>query len=255
MTKPAETQSTTQNHPPERLPLRQEHPILSAETDNQPTDPRMAEIMSRLVAGDMEAMFDLTDEYGARIRGVVRHIVKATGRTDILNDHDEIAGLTMEAVLLVIRHAPSWNSAGSPPWIWLRTAIKAAIWSGIGHRTIELEEWQQAKKQIQGPGPSPRALGLADVARMARIRPELDLFLRVLNEETSDRDVHVVLEYELQKAEDVRAPSETTAILTGLTAPNVRQIASRAKKKMLARVTTDEELAVLDGFWFLADRI
>ena len=90
---------------------------------------------------------------------------------------------------------------------------------------------------------------------MARIRPELDLFLRVLNEETSDRDVHVVLEYELQKAEDVRAPSETTAILTGLTAPNVRQIASRAKKKMLARVTTDEELAVLDGFWFLADRI
>ncbi len=221
-------------------------------TTIQATDLRLEEIMTRLAADDMGAMFDLTEEYGHRIRGVVRSIVRKTGRHDILNDPDEIACLTMDAVLMVVRYAASWNPEGALPWIWRYKAIRKAVWSGIGHRVVELEEWNQGEVRVPASGPSSRGLRVDHVFQIADSRPELKLFLDVLGEEASERDVGVVLEYELQKVEGVRAPSETTALLSGLAVPNVRKIASRTRKKMVRRVGTDPALAVLEGFWFLA---
>mgnify|MGYP001158591352 FL=1 len=226
---------------------------MSTETTPQPTDPDLADIMSRLADGDMDAMGDLKERYGHRIRGVIRRIVKKTGRRDILNDPDEIEGLTTDAILIVVGYAGTWKPWGALPWTWAYKAIEEVVWSGIGHRVTELEEWHQGEVRVQASGTSPRGLRVDHVFQMADSRPELKLFLDVLGEEASERDVGVVLEYELQKAEGVRAPSETTAILTGLTAPNVRKIASRTRKKMIRRVGTDPALAVLEGFWFLSD--
>ena len=76
---------------------------MSIDTDHNSTDPDLAEIMSRLADGDMDAMGDLRERFGHRIRGVVQRIVRKTGRRDILNDPDEIEGLTMDAILIVVR--------------------------------------------------------------------------------------------------------------------------------------------------------
>ena len=225
---------------------------MSTETTRNPTDPDLADIMSRLADGDMDAMGDLKERYGHRIRGVIRRIVKKTGRRDILNDPDEIEGLTMDAILIVVGYAGTWKPWGALPWTWAYRAIEEVVWSGIGHRVTELEEWHQVSERTPVAGRVPRSPRIDDVYRMAESRPELALFLSVLDEEASDRDVEVVLEYELQKADGVRAPSETTAVLTGLKPPNVRKIASRTRKKMIRRVASDQALAVLAGFWFLS---
>lgn len=219
----------------------------------QPADPRLADIMSSLAAGDMEALFDLTDGYGHRIRGVVRGIVRKTGRRDILDDADEVDGLTMEAVLIVVQNAGTWKPWGALPWSWAYRAIEKAVWDGIGHRVTELEEWHQGEGRVSASGSSFRGILIHDVVRLAEARPELALFLNVLADVASERDVEVVLEYELQKTEGAQAPSETTALLTGLKSANVRKIASRIRNKMIQRVATDPALVVLEGFWFLAD--
>lgn len=225
---------------------------MSTDTTRRPADPDLAEIMSRLAEGDMQAMGDLADTYGHRIRGVVRRIVRKTGRRDVLDDRDEIDGLTIDAILIVVGYAGTWKPWGALPWTWAYKAIEEVVWSGIGHRVTELEEWHQVSERTPVAGPVPRSPKIADLYRMAESRPELALFLSVLEGEASERDVEVVLEFELQKADGVRAPSATTAVLTGLNPPNVRKIASRTRKKMIKRVASDQALAVLAGFWFLS---
>ena len=91
---------------------------MSTETTRNPTDPDLAEIMSRLADGDMDAMGDLKERFGHRIRGVVQRIVRKTGRRDILNDPDEIEGLTMDAILIVVGYAGTWKPWGALPWPW-----------------------------------------------------------------------------------------------------------------------------------------
>ena len=225
----------------------------TTETIHRTADPRLAEIMSRLAAGDMEALFDLSDEYSHRIRGVVRRIVTATGRHDVLSDPDEIDGLTMDAVLIVFGNAGKWKPWGALPWTWAYRAIEKAVWVGIGHRVVEFEEQHGGRERIPASGASSVEIRVADVVRTAKTCPELALFLNLLTDTASERDVGVVLEYELQKTEGAQAPSETTALLTGLTPANVRKIASRIRNKMIERVATDPALAVLEGFWFLGD--
>ena len=233
--------------------MRTETHHQTTDTIHHPADPRLAEIMARLAAGDMEAMFDLSDEYGHRIRGIVRRIVEATGRRDILNDPDEIEGLTMDAILIVVGYAGTWKPWGALPWTWAYRAIEKAVWVGIGHRVVEFEEQHEGRERIPASGAAPVELRVAHVVRLAGARPELALFLNLLTDVASERDVEVVLEYELQKTEGAQAPSETTALLTGLTSANVRKIASRIRNKMIERVATDPALAVLGGFWFLGD--
>ncbi len=215
-------------------------------------DPTLEAIMTRLADGHMEAVAELLDRYGHRIRGVVRRIVKGTGRRDILDDQDEIDGLTIDAALVVVKYAGTWKPWGALPWTWAYRAIEEVVWSGIGHNTTELEEWHQVGNRTPVGVPSPRSARIADVERLAEGRPELALFLEVLATEVSERDYGVVLEYELQKADGVRAPSETTALLTGLKAPNVRQVFRRSRKKLVRRIDADPGLEVLRGFWFLA---
>ena len=222
------------------------------DTTRNPTDPDLAEIMSRLADGDMDAMGDLKERFGHRIRGVVQRIVRKTGRRDILNDPDEIEGLTMDAILIVVGYAGTWKPWGALPWSWAYRAIEKAVWDGIGHRVIELEEWHQGEGRVPASGPSSRGILIHDVGCRAEALPELALCLNLLADVASERDVEVVLEYELQKTEDAQTPSETTALLTGLKSANVRKIASRIRNKMIQRVATEPALTVLEGFWFLA---
>ena len=152
--------------------MRTETHHQTTDTIHHPADPRLAEIMARLAAGDMEAMFDLSDEYGHRIRGVVRRIVEATGRRDILNDPDEIDGLKMDAVLIVVGYAGTWKPWGALPWTWAYKAIEEVVWSGIGHRVTELEEWNQGEVRVPASGPSSRGLRVDHVFQMANNRPD-----------------------------------------------------------------------------------
>ncbi len=178
----------------------------------------------------------------------MHHQVERVGPVDA----ERIDGLTIDAALVVVKYAGTWKPWGALPWTWAYRAIEEVVWSGIGHNTTELEEWHQVGNRTPVGVPSPRSARIADVERLAEGRPELALFLEVLATEVSERDYGVVLEYELQKADGVRAPSETTALLTGLKAPNVRQVFRRSRKKLVRRIDADPGLEVLRGFWFLA---
>ena len=219
----------------------------------------VADLMRRMVAGDDAAFFTLMQDYGHRVRFVVRRVLEDMGRRDILRDTDEMTGLVNWACLVIRDRAAGWSpDGGAMPWTWASRAIRAMVYEAVGHRVVELDEGTFD----EGPDHAPEAPMVGEPTGADRVveefvhlacrHPFVRLLLETLRGVSSVRDYEVVLEYVVQRSNGDPSPSHTVAREFGISSDNVRQIFSRTRRKLLAAIDDDPSLVPLLEIWWLA---
>jgi hypothetical protein len=220
---------------------------------------RLQEIMTGMAAGEGRMVSALVDEFGARLKRVVVSIVFGFGRRDVLCGEREVHDLVLTAALALQARADGWDPEGAPPWIWAEKAVRSAIAAHIGHATVDLDpELLVAGLTEQPELPFDGSAGLegdaeAVLTRLAFIDDRASLWWSAVAQVTTDRNRTVYFEYEIQRALGDRSPSHTVATQQGLTPDNVRQIASRVRRRLADLIARDERYAELRRLeWFAA---
>jgi hypothetical protein len=199
------------------------------ETDDPATLDR---VMARLADGDVAYAVTLAEGWYRPIARLVRALLLAMGRRDLADDRDEVAGLVLDACFVIADRAGGWRPGGAPPWVWAQFAIRAAVARSIGHRCVELDD----RCHDQGP---PAPVDTIDYDELVRRDARFASFDDVLREHTSERDRRIVVEYLQQQAAGDPSPANTVGPMFGLAPAAVRQVCSRALRKV-RRVLGDE---------------
>jgi DNA-directed RNA polymerase specialized sigma24 family protein len=228
-------------------------------TDRQNDRRQVADLMRRIVAGDDAAFFTLMQDYGHRVRFVVRRVLEDMGRRDILRDADEMTGLVNWACLVIRDRAAGWSpDGGAMPWTWASRAIRAMVYEAVGHRVVELDEGSfdegaDSASEVPVPGaPTGEDRVVEEFVHMACRHPFVRLLLEALRGVASERDYEVVLEYVVQRSNGDPSPSHTVAREFDLSPDNVRQIFSRTRRRLLTAIDDDPSLVPLLEIWWLA---
>ena len=189
-------------------------------------------VMARLADGDAAYAVTLAKEWHEPIARLVRTLLREMGRRDLARDRDEVAGLVLDACFVIADRAGGWRPGGAPPWVWARFAIRAEVARSIGHRCVELDE--QRKNECP-----PAPVEMVDYDGLVERDPRFASFDDVLRECTSERDRRIVVEYLQQQAAGDPSPANTVGHMFGLAPATVRQVCSRALRKV-RRVLGDE---------------
>lgn len=217
-------------------------------------DDRRAALAAAMAAmvGDPAGVFGFLAEFGDDLRRVVRSILAGWGRRDLCRHADELDGLVFDVAMVIAERAGSWDPAGAPPWVWARRAIEAELARNAGHAgaPVDIEHLEGVLARAGPPaGEAQRAVTLD---RLARARPELALLWAAIAEAVPDeRNREVYTEFRLQKLLGDPSPAHTLAGPWSLSADNVRQIASRAHRRVRALVHAEDRYRTLrDARWF-----
>lgn len=224
----------------------------------------VAGLMARVVAGDDAALFEMMAEFGHRVRFKVLGILRDIGRSELASDDVEVDGMVTEAFLVIRDRAAGWSpDGGALPWNWAFLAIRARIHQIVGHRVVELEdEWFDGPAPEAPDDPPQRDADAEEFFRALSERlgdRRVGFFLAaVRHHTTSEEQYQKVLEFLMQKYLGDPSPSRTVAILHGApvrdevalkkASDNVRQIASRTRRKILAAIDGADE-AGWNGPW------
>jgi len=231
-----------------------ENAVIEAEPTSKAA---IAILMARIVAGDDAAIFTLQATNGHRVRFQVLRLLEQMGCRYLANDWDEVDGLVTDAFDVIRQKAAGWSpDGGALPWNWAYFAIRDTVYRSVGHRTTELldelferpgamwDEWDGA--ELHRDESTVEAF-----ERLAKSDEVVRLFLSTLRHMVSERNYVVVLEYLLQQGSGDRSPSKTVARRVGLKPDNVRQVASRTRKRILGEIDADSGLEpLLDMRWF-----
>jgi DNA-directed RNA polymerase specialized sigma24 family protein len=191
----------------------------------------LVRVMAGLATGDQAFVFALCDHFGRELRGVVRTTLTEFGRHELASDPDEVHDLVFEVADELARCAAAWRADGALPWRWADRAVRSRIGRAIGHRGIPLDD-ERAVAAAKRPAPEP-VTPLVYEDLMVQ-RPELGVFDAALRRLASARDHDIVVEYLVQQAYDDPSPSHTVAAQFGIGAPAVRQVVSRALRRVKA---------------------
>ena len=195
--------------------------------------------MARLAAGDLAFVFVLATAWRRPIERLVRTLLRETGRADLARTRDEVDGLVIDACFVIADRAGGWRPGGAAPWLWARLAIRADVARSIGHRCVELDDrghdhdegrrHERDHERDEGPSAPVEAV---DYDELVARDPRFASFDDVLRECTSDRDRRIVVEYLQQQSAGDPSPSHTVGQMFGLTPATVRQVCSRALRKV-----------------------
>ena len=158
-------------------------------------------------------------------RCLVRTLLCEMGRRDLAGERDEVSGLVLDACFVIADRAGGWRPGGAPPWMWARFAIRAEVTRSIGHRCVELDD----HRHDECP---PAPVDMADYDDLVERDPRFASFDDVLRECTSERDRLIVVEYLQQQAACDPSPAHTVGHMFGLAPATVRQVCSRALRKV-----------------------
>ncbi len=224
--------------------------------DRAETRALVTALMARIVAGDDAALFEMMAAFGHRVRFKVLGILRDIGRHDLVVDDLEVDGMVTEAFIVIRDRAAGWRpDGGALPWNYAYRAVRARIYEVVGHRYVELDDGSfddvAHADGASGPGSTPwhdldAEQVLRDVARLVG-DARLTFFLEVLRYFVSERDYEVVVEYLVQKYLDDPSPSQTVAGRLGLSDANVRQIASRTRRRLLNAIDDGAVDELADG--------
>ncbi|WP_208029422.1 hypothetical protein [Rhabdothermincola sediminis] len=208
-------------------------------------------LMAAMAAGDAAALFNFVPQFGGALARAVREVLREFGRVDLLADRDEIDGLVQEAAFVIFERAGGWNPAGTPPWVWAKRAIRAAVVRAIGHPTTDLDLCQL--DGVDRPW-SLAAQATTDIDRAALRARHADfaLFCEAVERVGSPRDQAVYHEYLAQQSNGDRSPATTVATQFELRPDHVRQIVHRMRARLRRLITTDDRYRDLDGRGWLA---
>jgi len=231
-----------------------ENAIVEAEPTSKAA---IAILMARIVAGDDAAIFTLQATNGHRVRFQVRRLLEQMGLGYLANDRDEVDGLVTDAFDVIRQRARGWSpDGGALPWNWAYLAIRDMVYRSVGHRTTELLDELFERPDAMWGGWHETEVHRDESTveafeRLAESDEVVRLFLSTLRRLVSERNYVVVLEYLLQQGSGDRSPSKTVAHRVGLKPDNVRQVASRTRKRILGEIDADSDLEpLLDMRWF-----
>lgn len=210
---------------------------------------RVAALMSRMAAGETAAVFELYDEFGARLAAVMRAHLGAVGVRGAARD--EVDGLVMDACLELFACAGAWRAdGGALPWTWAAARLRGLAARWVGLHADELDEAAfdlGGEAGTVGPGAWSGDEGSAyDVlCEAGRHHALAALLLDGLGLVGSPRDQAIVLELRLQSELGDPSPSHTVAAGLGASPDAVRQVSSRMRRRLRHLAHSDERFAPL----------
>jgi len=182
-------------------------------------------VMARLAAGDMAYAVTLAKGCERPIARLVRTLLCEMGRRDLAHDRDEVAGLVLDACFVIADRSGGWRPGGAPPWVWARFAIRAEVARSIGHRCVELDDRRHDERE-------PEPVDIVDYDELVERDARFASFDDVLRGCTSERDRRIVVEYLQQQSAGDPSPAITVGRMFGLESATVRQVFSRAMRKV-----------------------
>lgn len=222
------------------------------ESEMSDSDDPLGQMMAAMAAGDAAFLFAFVDEFGPKVRKVVRRILEEMGRHDIARNGDELEGLTLDACDVIFRRAAGWKPGGAAPWNWAHKAIRAEVARTIGHRVVELGDDDRGG-EVESHGDVVFDLAADDLGVLIRRHPQVAVLDRAIRAVGSERDQAVYWEYRIQQGMGDPSPAHTVGARFGLKPDNVRQLCRRHGKKVWAVIEHDPAYAELaDHGWFVA---
>jgi len=221
-------------------------------TNDQTDRARVAALMARMARGDDAAVFDLYEEFGARLAGVMRRHLRAVGVEGA--PRDDIDGLVIDACLELRACSGAWRAdGGALPWTWASARLRRLAARFVGIHADSLDE---AGARSHAGGADAGDVGPAawdgdegsafEVLREAGAGHELAaLLLDGLARVGSARDQAIVLELRLQADLSDPSPSHTVAAGLGTSPDAVRQVGSRMRRRLRHLAASDERYAAL----------
>lgn len=204
-----------------------------------------------MLARDEAAVVRLYLQFGSEIGAAVRGLVYQSGGRHLTND--DIEGLTFDACLALARVAGAWRAdGGALPWVWGRKRLAALVAEHLGPLCRGLPNDGEISDR-----PAVHAVFDGDelgavLTKLAGRDPRCALVRTALRDELGPRDAEVLLRYVVQQNTGDPSPSHTVAVEMGLQPPTVRQVASRARRKLAKAISRDERYAELAGIALLA---
>ncbi len=212
------------------------------------TERARLEALMAALPGDPAAVVPLFLEFGHHVRVIVEYEARRHRRSVEAADLDD---LVFDACLAIARQAGSWTpSGGALPWNWARRRINELVATALAPSPGRLPASWDAEDVSTAPDAwTGRADDDGSCAPHLRALAERDrrcaLLLRAIDEAIGSDDADVWLRYRVQQQSGDPHAAETVGRELGLTAPAVRQRASRARRRVAALVERDPHLAAL----------
>ena len=189
----------------------------------------LAALMTRMGAGDPEAIFELYGEFGARLAAVMRRHLAAVGVPGATRD--DVDGLVIEACLELASCASAWRpDGGALPWTWAANRLRAVAARFAGVHADELDD--ATLDEMASAAPPPASMAGDDEGSAFEVLQEAGrghaiaaLLLDALSLVGSPRDQAIVLELRLQAALGDPSPSHTVGAGLGAS-PDARCVRS-----------------------------
>ena len=219
---------------------------------------RLTALMTRMAAGDSDALFELYGEFYDAMAGAVR---KEYRRLGIDRPHpDDVSGLVLDACVDLFERAGSWAPAhGVLPWTWARFRIRALVGASVGQFADELpdggppEAAAGALAAVGGSGGGDGdAVAVAVLEQLAGRLGELRLLKEGLDRVGRLEQQQILLEVKLQAALGDPSPAVTVGRETGMRPDAVRQTVKRLLDRLRRLAATEPRFAPLAELHLLA---
>ena len=198
------------------------------------------------LASDPAAVVPFHAEFGSEVRVIVEFEARRHRRRPASAEIDD---LTFDACLVLARLAAAWRpDGGALPWNWGRRRINELVAAALAPSPGRLP-WGWDAEDV-----GPAAGDAADpddgtcaphLVALAGRDHRCALLLEAIDASIGVDDADVWLRYRVQQQSGDPAAAETVARELGLTAPAVRQRASRARRRVAALVAREPRLAAL----------
>lgn len=218
--------------------------VIGMSTHNTYRQARTADLMGRMAERDPAALGEFVKEYGATLAVGMRSNLVEIGWA--YPGPDEIHDLVMDAALELWRLAPAWRAdGGASPWVWASNRLRSLASAYLGQHASDISELEIADR-----GATPVAHSrdrdavtvLLDVARRDRTA---QLLAEALRASATDRDQGVFLEVVVEAAAGNPRPAVTVAAQWTMTAPAVRKVVERVRRRLVALAATDARYGAL----------
>lgn len=208
------------------------------------SDAALAEVMSRLAAGDAAAVLTLREAFRDDLAGAVRRVAR---RRRARLDADTVDELVTDVVLELARLAPSWKPGGAPPWVWAHHRVAAVVDRHVGQWTRPFDDAEHRchDRSAVPAAPSTEPDVLVVLDGLAGWCPAAALLQEAVERVASPRDRELFFEHAVQAALGDRSPATTVARSMGLEPEAVRQQAHRVRERVRRLAAAEPRFAAL----------
>lgn len=213
---------------------------------------KLAGLMVRMAAGDGSATFELYEQFGHRIAGVLRRHLSRLGVYDI--EADELHGLVIDTCLMLETVAGAWRpDGGALPWNWAGARVGGIVSGWVGQHATEFDVERHEEVVIEQLSRVEDELEEIEVlAGLCDENPACALLFEALGRVATSRDRRILLAVRSQTAAGDPSPAVTVGQQFGMKPEAVRQVACRVRRSLRTLAATEGRFAPLERLALLA---